>query len=118
MKITINPYHRRDGSTMIYINNDRKVSIGISADRGYQSSKASAGQKKLWEAFCRATREAPAIAEGADMSKHDEFKIKMFNDVAFAITDVATVGGVSTGEDGLFVVRDGRVMKRFFEVAE
>lgn len=116
MKITINPYRRRDGSIMIFINNDRKVSIGISPEKGWQSSKATAGETKLWEAFNRATREAEALATGADISAHDEWKLEMFNGVTFAMTDVAAVGGVSTGSDGLFVVRDGRVMARFFEV--
>lgn len=116
MQIWIKPFMRRDGSMMFYINNDRKVSIGISAERGYQSSKASAGEKKLWEAFCHATREGEAVATGADMSRHDEIKVEMFNGVSFAVTDIATVGGVNVGEDGLYVVRDGRVMRPRFEI--
>lgn len=44
------------------------------------------------------------------MSKHSEWSFTMFNGVSFAITDVAEIGGVSVGSDGLYVVRDGRVM--------
>ena len=116
MKITVNPYRRRDGSIMFFINNDRKVSVGISPEKGYQSSKATAGEQKLWNAFCAATRDAEAIGTGADMDKHDEYKFTMFNGITFAMTDVATIGGVNVGSDGLYVVRDGRVMRRFFEV--
>lgn len=116
MKITINPYRRRDGSIMIYLNNDRKVSVGISPEKGYQSSKASAGEQKLWKAFCAAARAAEPIATGADMAAHDEWKMTMFNGISFAITDVATVGGINTGSDGLFVVVDGKVLPRFMEI--
>ena len=118
MNIWCKPYRRRDGEIMIYVNNDRKVSIGISADRGWQSSKASAGQKKLWDAFCAATRDGEAIATGCDMAAHDEWKLgPMYNGISFAITDIATVGGKSVGADGLYVVRDGKAMKPRFEAA-
>lgn len=110
MKISINPYRRRDGSLMVYLNNDRGVSLGLSAEHGYQSSKASAGQAKLWQAFCAATRETADIAIGANMDSHAEWSMTLFNGVSFAITDVASVGGVPVGADGLYVVRDGRVM--------
>ena len=42
----------------------------------------------------------------------------MFNDVSFAVTDVAQIGGVSTGSDGLFVVRNGNVFKPRFNQQE
>lgn len=35
---------------------------------------------------------------------------RLGDEVTFAITDVGMVGGVSTKEDGLFVVREGRIM--------
>ena len=93
MKIWIKPYLRRDGSVMFFLNNDRKVSLGLTPENGYESSKASAGQKKLWETFCRATRESAALAEGADMTGHSEFKMTLFNGITFAMTDTATIGG-------------------------
>lgn len=114
MEIWVKPYRKINGELMFYLNNDRGVSLGISEDRGYQSSKASQGQKKLWSAFCQATREAAPIATGADMQKHNEEFLTMFNDVSFAVTDIAQIGGVSTGSDGLFVVRDGNVFKPRF----
>lgn len=116
MQIWIKPYLRRDGTTMFYINNDRKVSIGISAEKGWQSSKASAGEQKLWNAFCAAARDAIPVATGADMTKHEEFSIMMFNDIGFAMTDVATVGGVATGGDGLFVVVGDKIVTPRFEI--
>ena len=118
MKIWIKPYLRRDGSVMFFLNNDRKVSLGLTPENGYESSKASAGQKKLWETFCRATRESAALAEGADMTGHSEFKMTLFNGITFAMTDIATIGGVSVGSDGLFIVREGRVMAPQFRVED
>lgn len=116
MQIWVKPYQRRDGSVMVYINNDRKVSLGISPETGYQSSKATAGQQKLWQAFCTAAREADSIASGADMNQHGEWSMTMFNGISFAMTDIATVGGVSTGSDGMFVVVDGAVKNARFTV--
>jgi uncharacterized protein (DUF983 family) len=116
MEIWIKPYLRRDGTTMFYINNDRKVSIGISAERGFQSSKASAGETKLWNAFCAAARAAEPIATGADMSKHDEPSVMMFNNIGFAVTDVAMVGGVSTNADGVFVIVGDKIVAPRFKV--
>jgi len=114
MRIWTKPYRKRDGEFMVYLNNDRGVSLGISQQRGYQSSKASRGEKNLWEAFCEATKSSTPVATGAAMSKHHEEFFLTFNDIAFAITDVATVGGVPTGSDGLFVVRDGNVFNANF----
>lgn len=118
MKINVNPYRRRDGSIMIYLNNDRGVSLGISPEKGYQSSKATNGQKNLWSAFCAAARSAAPIATGADIASHDEWKLTMYNGISFAITDVATVGGANTGCDGLFVVVDGKVVSRFLKAVD
>lgn len=110
MNISVKSYRRRDGSIMIYLNNDRGVSLGLSPEKGYQFSKATAGEQKLWHAFCQATREAKAVATGADMAAHDEWKMTLFNGITFAITDVATVGGARVGSDGLYIVREDRVM--------
>ena len=115
MQIWIKPYRKKNGELMFYINNNRGVSLGISRDRGYQSSKATQGQKKLWTAFCDATREATPIATGAVMKKHNEESLTMFNDVSFAVTDIAQIGGISTGSDGLFVVRNGNVFEPRFD---
>lgn len=116
MNIWIKPYIKRDGEMMFYINNDRGVSLGISKGTGYQSSKASNGQKNLWSAFCQAARDADVIATGADMAKHDEPGFMMFNGIGFAVTDVATVGGVATGSDGLFVVVGDKIVNARFSV--
>lgn len=116
MKITVKPYRRRDGSIMFYLNNNRKVSVAITPENGFQSSKATQGELKLWNAFCAATRDSPCVAENADIEKHNEFKFTMFNGISFAITDVGMIANVNTGADGLFVVRDGRIMRPYFEV--
>lgn len=118
MKITVKPFKKRDGSVMFFINNDRKVSIGINVETGFQSSKATQGELKLWNAFCKATREGAAVAENIDIEKHQEFKFTMFNGISFAMTDVAEIAGVNVGSDGLFIVRNGRAMKPHFNVEE
>lgn len=109
MKISIRPYMRRDGSPMVYINNDRKVSIGLSEERGYQSTKATEGQKKLWDAFWSSFSQLTPIADGAKAEMHTEWKLEISRDTFFAITDTATVGGVNVESDGLYVVHKGQI---------
>lgn len=117
MHIWIKTYRRRDGEIMIYLNNDRGVSLGISHDQGYQSSKASQGQKNLWTAFFEAMAAATPIAEAIDVAEHNEWKLSIdWADVHFVITDIATVGGQSVSSDGLYVVHKGRLLPDRFKV--
>jgi hypothetical protein len=114
MKIKINPYRRRDGALMAYINNDRKVSIGLSADRGFApyGRDATEGQRKLWEAAIAAVqRLAVAPAAAIDMAVHTEPKADLGRPFGWlAVTDVATVGGVAVGADGAWLILpDGRI---------
>lgn len=113
MKIWVKPYIKRNGEMMVYLNNDRKVSLGICGD--YKSSKATVGQKNLWEAFCNAVVTSEPIAIGADMSAHNEWKMTLFNEISFAITDIGSIGGVSTGSDGFFIVWKDKVFKPQFK---
>ena len=48
MRVTFKPYRRKDGSFMLYINNDRKVSVGVSPEKGFGLSKdITAGQRDI-----------------------------------------------------------------------
>ena len=114
MQIWVKPYRKKNGELMYFINNDRGVSLGISSDRGYQPTKATQGQTNLWTAFCEAIKEAKPIATDAVMAEHNEEHLTMFNNVSFAVTDVAKVGGISTGSDGLFIVHDGNIFEPRF----
>lgn len=113
MKITLKPYTRRDGSVMFYLNNDRGVSVGLSQERGFQSSKATGGEQKLWTAFCQAVAlNATMRDKPASPALHTEPKIALFTDVTICCTDIAEVGGVSVGEDGGYAIRkDGAILK-------
>lgn len=48
MKLVFKPYLKRDGTAMIYINNDRKVSVGVSADQGFGQAKPRATES-IWD---------------------------------------------------------------------
>lgn len=100
---------------MVFLNNDRNVSVGLTQESGYQSSKSTAGQAKLWSAFCQCVDDATPIASGCDLNAHNEFHFKLFNGIAFALTDVAEIGGVSVASDGLYVVKDGNIYAPRFE---
>lgn len=109
MDIWIKPYRKRDGEVMFFINNERRVSVGISKGKGYQSSKATEGEKKLWAEFCEMPSVLEPIADGADMAKHDGEYITLFNGITIALTDTAEVGGVSVKSDGVYLVKEGRI---------
>jgi hypothetical protein len=95
---------------MCYLNNDRKVSIGVTDTEPARYSKRyplSGGQVKLLDAIPEALRlapEHPMQEEGLiDPSLHTEDKILTPYGWVY-ITDIAAIGGRSTGSEGAFLV--------------
>ena len=115
MRIKFNPYRKRDGSLMLYANNDRRVSIGITAENGIPApygNRTSAGQRKLIESIHTALENAEEWPlEGApDFDVHDEEKVRLSVGDLY-LTDIATIGGVRTGSDGFFLVtKSGKII--------
>lgn len=110
--VTINPYFKKDGKLMVYVNkfNDSsRVSLGIS-DRVY-TSKLTDGQNKLLNNFLKAINEAEPICDFSDEqgNSHAEPKAKLDCGVCVFITDVANVGGVKVGEDGMYFSKNGKL---------
>jgi hypothetical protein len=106
MRIWIKPYRKKNGELMFYVNNDRRCSIGFSDSNSftpYQRGATKGQRKLLYELLSRLESAAP-IATGADPERHTEEKVDFVNGWIAAITDVATVGGVSTGSDGIFLI--------------
>jgi len=108
MRIKFNAYKKRDGEWMVYANNDRRVSVGISARSGIPApygKRTSAGQRNLIYAIPQAINAAEELRiEGTpNFDAHPEGKVRLEIGDLY-ITDVATIGGVSTGADGAFLV--------------
>lgn len=110
MKVCFRPYRRRDGSLMIYINNDRKVSIGISPESGLPAfSKRTNGQNRL----LNAAREALAqhgLEFTGDVNTAHAISAQC-GPYLFIGTDVAQIGGQDVGSDGGYIVREGRYLQ-------
>jgi hypothetical protein len=89
---------------MFYINNDRKVSLGI-GDMLY-TTKMSAGQRKLFDAWVKILHEkleSVAADFTGEITAHKEgFSKNHFG--WLALTDIADIGGHKTGEDGGFLI--------------
>lgn len=122
MKVWFKPYRRRDGSWMLYINNDRGVSVGDSEDRGLPApygKNTSQGQRKLLAALNAALAAAEDYRismpssereKKPDYAAHTEPKAKLQIGDLY-ITDVAIIGGVSTGSDGAFIaLKSGKII--------
>lgn len=110
MRLVFKPYRRRDGSIMIYLNNDRGVSIGISQEHGFGAlTKMTPGQRKLLDAAKGAFMQHAKPFSG-DLAAHTEDKAEC-GPYTLAVTDVATIGGQSVGSDGAYVVRDGLILR-------
>lgn len=113
MQITINPYRRKDGSWMIFVNNDRGVSIGLSEERGFApyGRDGTPGKRKLWDAVFPAFQSsADAVAFTGDFAAHAEPKADC-DPFKLLVTDVCDLGGMTVGEDGAYVVYQGRVLR-------
>jgi hypothetical protein len=109
MKITFKGYKRRDDSWMIYLNNDRKVSLGVSTEKGFgPSTKRTKGEEKLIQAASRAFFDN-ALPFTGSIEDHDEVKA-VCGPYTLLGTDVATIGGMKVPSDGGYIVRDGRYL--------
>jgi|GEM_PF-2843767 len=115
MRIKFNPYRRQDGSWMLYVNSDRRVSIGISEDRGMPAPygrRTTKGQRNLLKAIYPALENAEDMQlDGKpDFNAHEEDAVQLEIGDLY-LTDIATIGGVPTGSDGAFLVtKSGKVI--------
>jgi hypothetical protein len=114
MRIVFKPYLRRDGTLMLFINNDRGVSVGVSPEKGYGLSKdLTQGKRNLINAALAAFKKH-AVAFTGDLANHTEgglcapVNCDGYNLVG---TDVANIGGHETGSDGGFIVRGGLILQ-------
>lgn len=109
-RVTFKAYKRRDGSFMIYLNNDRRVSVGVSPESGFgPSSKRTAGETKLIDA-ARMAFDDNSLPFTGSIDAHDEIKA-VCGPYTLLGTDVATIGGMQVSEDGGYIVRDGRYLR-------
>lgn len=115
MKIKLNVYRKKNGSLMLFANNDRKVSVGI-GENGVQAAygkNTTDGQRKLISALGEALRsidaQGGAIEAIPDFDEHREDKARLGTFGDLYITDVSNVGGVATGGDGAFLAKNGKV---------
>lgn len=106
----INPYKKKNGDWMIYINRynpSNVVSLGI-ADRVY-TSKLTEGQSKLLNLFLKAIKQTEALCDFDMKQEHSEIKSRLDFDINMYITDVAKVGSVNVGEDGLYLAKENKL---------
>lgn len=107
MLIKINPYLKRNGELMLFINNDRGVSIGDSGR--IFTSKLTNGQNKLLDKLSDFFDAAEYVYEGQlDFDSHKEKKALCDIGHLF-LTDTATVAGINVGSDGVYLYRKNRL---------
>ena len=113
MKINFNTYSKKNGELMLYINRSNKVSVGIT-EAGFSpySRRTTQGQRNAFNAAIDVVAEHGKPFTG-DLSKHDEngycapVECGPFTIVG---TDVATIGGMSVGSDGGYVICDNKIL--------
>lgn len=103
MKIWLKPYKRKDGFTMIYVNGETKVSLGIA--ESIYITKLTQGQRNVLKAFWNSFKTAePIIRDFKELKEHDEIKSVIADgSVTLYITDKAEVAGNSVGSDGAYL---------------
>ncbi len=115
MNITFNPYVRRDGKVMLYVNRSNGVSVGLSGDRPFSSygKGVTPGQRNAIAAALATFRAHAAVFSG-DLAQHTETGLAAVSDCdlfQMAGTDVANIGGMAVGRDGPYIVRDGLILR-------
>jgi len=112
--ITFNPYKRRDGSLMIYINRSNGVSVGVSPEKGFgPSTKLTKGQSNAIDAAKRAFADNSEPFTG-DLTAHAEggFCAPVeCGPYTLVGADVGEIGGMKVSSDGAYIVRDGRIAR-------
>ena len=109
MSVRFKPYRKRDGELMLYINGTNGVSLGLLGTFApYGRRKATRGQINLY-ARAQAYFDANATPFTGDLKTHQE-EITVCGEWTLALTDVANVGGHTTGADGAFLVKDTRIL--------
>lgn len=99
---------------MIFINNDRGVSIGDSG-RIY-TSKLTGGQQKIWDRLAYFWKNAESI----EVAEKPDGAVAELETGTLYITDTSTVGNVKVGTDGAYLYRGGRLydLSQSVEVGE
>lgn len=107
MAITINPYRKKDGSLMLYVNkynnmNRGVVSVGIS--NRVLLTKLTKGERKLLDLFLEELDKVNGIEfTDSNFEAHLESKAELDFGIKILITDVANCGGIGVGSDGLYI---------------
>lgn len=113
MNIKFKPYQRRDGFVMLYANNDRGVSVGIS-EKGLPSfygKNVTAGQQNLLKNLKAAIETLTTIDIKPDYESHDEVKSRLGDFGDLFITDSGKVCGQTVSSDGAYLARNGKIYK-------
>ena len=114
-RIRVKHYIRRDGEHMIYVNGDHGVSLGWSEDRAPSryGRGATQGKRNLISAFSEAIREADGI--NGDLidfyapSAREKMMAKLDIGDLYVIDD-GEIGGLRLPSDGVFLLRDDRLI--------
>ena len=123
MTITFREYVRKDGSRMLYINRSNKVSVGISAERGFSpyGRGATQGMRNAWEAAHAVIREHGRHFTG-DLTQHDErglcAPVTLASGWVLVGTDVGNIGGMNVGSDGGYLIAGDLIVKTGKPLAE
>ncbi len=101
-KIKVNPYRKKNGDVMLYINDyERRVSFGI-IDRVY-TTKMTQGQKNLWQRFNEKIQSVePTIVDFKEKETHTEGKYNLDFGITLYITDTANIAEHNVEMDGLY----------------
>lgn len=107
--ITFNPYRKKNGDLMIYINRSNGVSVGVS-DTGTPASRYMTKGKMNALNMGRDVFYQYAESFTGDLAEHQETKVCLGNLYTLVFTDVANVGGMDVGADGAYLVRDNKIL--------
>ena len=108
MKIKFNPYFKKNGELMLYVNRSNRVSVGLNGGYSPYSKNMTQGMRNAVSAAIKVF-EANAEPFAGDLEAHTEPKAHC-GPFTLCLTDVANVGGHSTGADGAFLVREGKIL--------
>ena len=123
MEVKFNVYRKKNGELMLYANNDRRVSVAITQDKGVESpygKYSTNGKRNLIDKLDDAVASMDAChITGVEPRLHAEEWVKLGDFGYLLLTDVACISGIKVESDGAYLLKDGLLynLSQWAEVA-
>lgn len=107
--IWLRPYRRKTDKWMVYINDDRQCSVGISENIYWE--KLDSNQRNMLQLWLNFLVENETVPFTGSFQTHLEEKIHLALGIDLYMTETCCVGGQKVAANGCYLVRYGKLFR-------